>query len=78
MSRARSRSTRRYRKAQHRRVWVFSELNHDLTPEQIARILAAAALERAAEERAKRTAVSEMGSTGETSAPVDVEEDPHA
>ncbi len=38
---------RRYRKSQGRRVWVFSELNRDLRPEQIARIITAAGLEQA-------------------------------
>lgn len=42
---------RRYRKAQDRRVWVFSELNHDLTPDQLARVVATAALEQARRER---------------------------
>lgn len=41
------RSQRRYRKQPDRRVWVFSELNHDLRPEQIAKILTAAGLEQA-------------------------------
>lgn len=38
---------RRYRKAQGRRVWVFSELNHDLRPDAVARIITAAGLEQA-------------------------------
>lgn len=38
---------RRYRHSQERRVWVFSELNQDMRPEQIARVLTAAALEQA-------------------------------
>ncbi len=42
---------RRYRKTQDRRVWVFSELNHDLTPDQLARVIATAALEQARRER---------------------------
>ena len=50
-------STRRYRKASGRRVWVFSELNHQLQPEQIARIIAVAGLERARRE-AKASAAS--------------------
>lgn len=40
-------SQRRYRKRPDRRVWVFSELNHDLRPEQIANILTTAGLEQA-------------------------------
>jgi|GEM_PF-4363141 hypothetical protein len=47
-------SRRRYRKSQDRRVWVFSELNHDLTPEQMAKIIVIAGLERAREEAARR------------------------
>lgn len=52
--------SRRYRKRPDRRVWVFSELNHQLRPEQIAKILTAAGLEQArleaeaARERATR------------------------
>lgn len=38
---------RRYRKSRDRRVWVFSELNHDLRPEQIAKIITSAGLEQA-------------------------------
>jgi hypothetical protein len=38
---------RRYRKSRDRRVWVFSELNHDLRPEQIAKIITRAGLEQA-------------------------------
>lgn len=40
-------SRRRYRKNSGRRVWVFSELNHDLRPEHVARIITAAGLEQA-------------------------------
>lgn len=42
-----ARGPRRYRKASGRRVWVFSELNHDLRPEQVAKIITSAGLERA-------------------------------
>lgn len=51
------RSTRRYRKTSGRRVWVFSDLNHDVRPEAVAKIITAAGLERArleAEARAER------------------------
>lgn len=41
---------RRYRKSRERRAWVFSELNHDLRPEQIAKILVSAGLEQARRE----------------------------
>ncbi len=47
----RTSGSRRYRKVQDRRVWVFSELNHELTPEHLAKVIAAAALERARLER---------------------------
>lgn len=42
-----ARGKRRYRKTQGRRVWVFSDLNHDLQPEHLANIITAAGLERA-------------------------------
>lgn len=45
---------RRYRKSSGRRVWVFSELNHDLRPEQIARIITVAGLEQARREAEAR------------------------
>lgn len=38
---------RRYRKSSERRVWVFSELNHDLRPDQLAKIITNAGLEQA-------------------------------
>lgn len=41
------RGKRRYRKAQGRRVWVFSELNQDLRPDQVAKIITSAGLEQA-------------------------------
>lgn len=50
---------RRYRKSVDRRVWVFSELNHDLTPEQMAKVLVSAALEQAQLERAAQVAHDE-------------------
>lgn len=40
-------SRRRYCKTSGQRVWVFSELNHDLRPEQVAKIITAAGLEQA-------------------------------
>jgi len=52
-------TSRRYRKAHDRRVWVFSELNHDLTPDQIAKIIATAALEQARREREAQAATAE-------------------
>lgn len=45
---------RRYRKSRDRRVWVFSELNHDLRPEQMAKILVSAGLEQARKEAEAR------------------------
>jgi len=53
-------SRRRYRKSADRRVWVFSELNHDLKPEQLAKVLVAAALEQARlEQEARRQQAQE-------------------
>jgi hypothetical protein len=49
---------RRPLKKPERRVWVFSELNPDLTPKDIARILASAALEAA--EAAKASQATEQ------------------
>ena len=54
------RERRRYRTTPHRRVWVFSELNHDLRPEQLAKIITSAGLEQArleAEARAQRRSI---------------------
>lgn len=51
MTRSKRTPRRRYRKAQDRRVWVFSELNHDLTPDQLAKVIASAAVEQARLER---------------------------
>lgn len=56
-------SQRRKRKTPGRRVWVFSQLNHDLQPEQIARILVAASLEQAQREADARRLAVEMGNT---------------
>lgn len=50
---------RRYRKSSERRVWVFSDVNRDLRPDQIARIITSAGLEQArleAEAQAEDTA----------------------
>jgi hypothetical protein len=53
-------SRRRYRKSADRRVWVFSELNHDLKPEQMAKVLVSAALEQARlEQEARRQRAQE-------------------
>lgn len=54
-------SQRRKRKTPGRRVRVFSQLNHDLQPEQIARILVAASLEQAQREADARRLAAEMG-----------------
>lgn len=51
MTRSKRTPRRRYRKAQDRRVWVFPELNHDLTPDQLAKVIASSALEQARLER---------------------------
>ena len=54
-------SKRHQRKTPGRRVWVFSQLNHDLQPEQIARILVAASLEQAQREADARRLAAETG-----------------
>ncbi len=59
-----ARGRRRYRKSSGRRVWVFSELNHDLRPEQLAKIITSAGLEQArleAEARAQDEAQRAAG-----------------
>lgn len=65
-----ARGRRRYRKTGGRRVWVFSELNHELRPEVVARIITSAGLEQArleaearADEHARRDASGQ--NTGE-------------
>lgn len=63
MTTRRNTSSRRYRKAADRRVWVFSELNHDLTPEHMAKVLTTAALEQA---RIEKEAVAEHRGTEAT------------
>ncbi len=53
-------SRRRYRKSADRRVWVFSELNHDLKPEQMAKVLVSATLEQARlEQEARRQQIQQ-------------------
>lgn len=42
-----SRYMKRGRRAGNRRVWVFSQLNHDLTPEQYMKVVVLAGLEQA-------------------------------
>lgn len=63
-------TSRRYRKAHDRRVWVFSQLNHDLQPEQIARIIVAASLAQAQREADARRASTEA-QADETTADAD-------
>ncbi|MBT9605761.1 hypothetical protein [Microbacterium sp.] len=63
-----ARGKRRYRKTQGRRVWVFSELNHDLRPEHVAKIITAAGLEQA-----RLEAAAQQEATARTN-----EEDGHA
>lgn len=41
---------RRYHQTRGHQVWVFSELNGELRPEQVARIITAAGLEQARRE----------------------------
>jgi hypothetical protein len=66
-------TSRRYRKAHDRRVWVFSQLNHDLQPEQIARIIVAASLAQAQREADARRA-SKEARADETTADADAAE----
>lgn len=60
-----NRSTRRRsRKSSNRGVWIFSELNHSLRPEQLAAIITSEGLEKArreAEARAQDIARPETG-----------------
>lgn len=63
-----ARGKRRYRKTQGRRVWVFSELNHDLRPEHVAKIITTAGLEQA-----RLEAAAQQDATARTD-----EEDGHA
>jgi hypothetical protein len=63
----RGKSPRRYRKSADRRVWVFSELNHDVTPEAVAKILTAAGLQQARREasaQAERDQIADGGDDG--------------
>lgn len=62
-----ARGKRRYRKTQGRRVWVFSELNHDLRPEHVAKIITAGL------EQARLEAAAQQEATARTN-----EEDGHA
>jgi hypothetical protein len=68
---------RRYRKSRDRRVWVFSELNHDLRPEQIAKILVSGGLEQARRE-AEARADEEARLMAATKDAADDEEAEHA
>lgn len=64
-------SQRHKRKTPGRRVWVFSQLNHDLQPEQIARILVAASLEQAQREADARRLAAEMGNADDVDGSAD-------
>jgi hypothetical protein len=61
-------SRRRYRKSADRRVWVFSELNHDLKPEQLAKVLVSAALEQARLEQDARRQQAQEDEHGDAGA----------
>ena len=63
MTTRRNTRRRRYRKAADRRVWVFSELNDDVTAEHIAKVLTPAALEQA---RLEKEATAEHQGTETT------------
>lgn len=59
---------RRYKKAHGRSVWVFSDLNRDLRPEQIAKIITSAGLEQA-----RREAEAQAEAEARLAAPPDEE-----
>lgn len=61
----RGKSPRRYRKSADRRVWVFSDLNHDVTPEAVAKILTAAGLEQARREASARAERDQLAASGD-------------
>lgn len=69
---------RRYRKSRDRRVWVFSELNHDLRPEQIAKILVSAGLEQARKEAEARAEAEARSAETDDDASDDEKGAPHA
>jgi hypothetical protein len=77
-----NRATRRgARKGRSRRVWVFSELNRNLRPEQIAKIITSAGLEQARLEqqaRAEQAARVNSPESGAESGPDDEQETHHA
>lgn len=76
---ARNNNRRRYRKSSGRNVWVFSELNQDLRPEQIAKIITSAGLEQARLEAAARAEDSARhDQSNATDGPENREEYPHA
>lgn len=56
---------RRYRKSSERHVWVFSDVNRDLRPDQIARIITSAGLEQARLEAAARAEYFERDKGGD-------------
>lgn len=49
-------------------MWVFSELNHDLTPEQMAKVLVSAALEQARREKEAQQAQAQPQPEAESQA----------
>ena len=72
-----NRSTRRrYRKSSGRQVWVFSELNHELRPEQLAKIITTAGLEQARREAEARA--QDIATRDDSAREEPREEDRHA
>ena len=67
----RRKTPRRYRKSADRRIWVFSELNHDVTPEAVAKILTVAGLEQARHEAAAQAERDQLALGGDDEAPHD-------
>ena len=72
-----NRSTRRrYGKRSGRHVWVFSELNHELRPEQLAKIITTAGLEQARREAEARA--QDLATRDDSAHEEPREEDRHA
>ncbi len=69
---------RRYTKSKGRRVWAFSELNQDLRPEQLARILVTSGLEQARKEAEARADLERRSAERTNELDADEEELGHA
>ncbi|GGF31398.1 hypothetical protein GCM10010922_03060 [Microbacterium sorbitolivorans] len=67
-SRPRRTKRRRYRKAQGRDIWVFSDPNYQLQPSDIARIVVRAGLAQARTAQAKEADLIDTGAEEGTNA----------